>query len=337
MILEASRKYGLLLFLMFTFCTLHAKSIHDNTKSLGVIVRPPFRGELEFANRIQLAAKNLNCDAKIVTCSSPQNCNDEFDWLITLVPVMMSDPKDNQYLVLFDPVHHFFDNKGFLRQEYRRYRGYLTTYEDTETLKADVGESLICPTRWYPTVQSRSYRIVRPNQLFFFIGQWGERGFSKKYLTMQRLLSKKAYAKFYGNESFGKKYGSAFKGPINFNGETVLDLISECGVCLVLHSQVHIAHHIPSCRIFEAAASSAVIICDLNPFVMDHFGDSVLYIDQTRSGTEIFAQIEAHMNWIQEHPDEALLMAKKAHEIYKSCFLLEDQLQELFQFFRSQI
>jgi len=315
---------------------LHGQVDSSSEMTLLIIGRHNFRGEIEFAERIKLACKKLNWTAEITDMFSRSVIKNDYRFALVLAPGMDPNFKDNYYLVLFDPVHHYFDSRGRLLQGYSRYGAYLATYEDTEVLQASVGDDRIYPKRWYPTVHFIPYRVVVPDQLFYFIGQWGERAFSQKYQTMQRLLAQKSYTNFYGNETFGKRYRSAFKGPIAFDGEMTLDLISEKGVCLVLHSQAHIVNQIPSCRIFEAAASSAVIISDLNPFVVKHFGDSVLYIDQTRSGEEIFEQVDAHMDWIRKHQEEALQMARQAHDIFEANFLLEDQLIEFAQFYFSE-
>ena len=105
----------------------------------------------------------------------------------------------------------------------------------------------------------------------------------------------------------------------------------------MLHSESHHKYKIPSGRIFEAVAASAVVITDRNPFVMEHFGDSLLYIDQTLSGDEMFNQIDAHVMWIQNHPEEALEMAKRAHQIFEEKFLLEQQLLQFDEFHRSSL
>ena len=259
----------------------------------------------------------------------------KWNWSITLAPGKKYALKQNEYLIIFDPGNSYFYTDGHLMKKYSDYTGYLTTYENTEILLEDLGFNTerIYPKRWYPTAQYRPYKEVTPNELFYFIGEWGDRYFENRYKTLQCMLAQKSYTSLFGNPIHGEPYGKAFKGPIDFDGESVLDLISEKGVCLVLHSGSHLRHKIPSGRIFEAAAASAVIICDLNPFVIEHFGDSVLYIDQNLSGEELFEQIDANMHWIQEHPKEALEMARRAHQVFEERFLLENQLLDFDRFY----
>jgi hypothetical protein len=295
-------------------------------RSIHIILRTDYRGECEFAKRIQIACQNLGWQAHISDLSDIDQS--DYDWQLTLTPGKKSLSSKNDYLVLFDPVHHFFDSEGNLLEEYHNYAGYLTTYPYTA--------NSVYPKRWYPTVQYQRYKKVLPHSLFYFIGSWGNRYEEAKYITLQKELENMPYTHFFGTLFAGEPYPKAFRGPIAYDGQSVLDLISSLGICLVLHSDAHLQHAVPSGRIFEAAAASSVIICDKNPFVMEHFQDSVLYVDQNRSGLEMFKQIHTYVKWIQKYPDRACKMAKKAHEIFEEKFLLETQLLDFDQFHQSK-
>jgi len=105
--------------------------------------------------------------------------------------------------------------------------------------------------------------------------------------------------------------------------------MQECGIVLILHSETHLKGNAPTGRIFEAAAASCVVISDRHPFVIQEFGDSVLYIDQDESAEEMARQIESHLGWIQSHPAAAQEMAEKCHRIFEERFTLEQQLLRL--------
>ena len=312
---------------------MHSQEEARFKHSICVIVNESFRGEREFAERLRIAGENLNWKVEIVDLHSFKKTDCHFDWIFTLVPDKEASLSCDDYLVLFDPDHHYFNSDGHLKKKYLGYAGYLTTYENTDLLLEDIDKKRqYYPKKWYPSVQFRPYRQVTPTRLFYFIGHWGDRYNNNRYKTLQYKLAQTDYANLFGKPSFGISYGQAFKGDINYDGESVINFISDLGVCLVFHSKTHIQHEIPSGRIFEAAAASAVIISDLNPFIIKHFGDSVLYVNQELSGDEMFRQIDAHMSWIQNHPEEALAMAQRAHQIYKDNFLLENQLLDFNDF-----
>ena len=62
--------------------------------------------------------------------------------------------------------------------------------------------------------------------------------------------------------------------------------------------------------------------------------NSSLYVDHARD--DLFEQIDAHMRWIKENPEEAKLKALKAHEIFLKKFTLEKQLSKLYENFQIQ-
>lgn len=331
--LERSLKTIICLLYSLLLLPLGFLSAQEETPSICLIIRKYYRGEREFAERVRIAGERLNWKVKISDIHSFQSAHCHYDWILTLVPGKEFSFRYNDYLILFDPVNHYFNKDGRLNKKYQGYDGYLTTYENTDLLSEDIEKKeQFYPKRWYPTAHYRPYRKVTPTRLFYFIGNWGDRLFNQRYLIMQRALAQTNYVHIFGNPAVGKSYGKAFKGTINHDGESVINTISEMGVCLVLHSEIHIEHEIPSGRIFEAAAASAVIISDLNPFVMKHFGDAVLYVDQALSGEEMFKQIDAHMAWIQNHPEEALNMAQRAYQIFEENFLLENQLKDFSDF-----
>jgi phosphoglycerol transferase len=109
--------------------------------------------------------------------------------------------------------------------------------------------------------------------------------------------------------------------------------MKKAGVALVLHSGSHLRSHTITSRIFEAAAASCVIICDEHKFVKDNFGDSVLYIDVTKSPEEIFKQIDTHMQWILANPEKAIELARRSHKIFVDNFTLEKEVDKIKKFY----
>ena len=98
---------------------------------------------------------------------------------------------------------------------------------------------------------------------------------------------------------------------------------------LLLHHREHLAGGSPTNRIFEAAAANNVIISDAHPFIKQHFGDNVLYIDIDQNAESMFKQVDAHMQWILANPLQAQQKAANCNAIYKQKFILEKQLADL--------
>ncbi len=109
--------------------------------------------------------------------------------------------------------------------------------------------------------------------------------------------------------------------------------LNEYGIGLCVHSHYHIKAGIPSSRIFEIISSGAIAISDMNPFVKKYFGHNVLYFDQNASKEEIYKQIDAHVQWIRTHSNEAENLARNAHQILQQNFTTEKFVQDLLKAF----
>ncbi len=327
--------WGVFFFFVISYCSLFAGV---NNRKIGLIVRHGFRGEIVLAQRIKSACENLHWKADIIDIDNPEELKQEeytflspksekqhYDFVINLIPVDYRYPHCKNYLAIFHPAHHHFDKQGRLWKKFRRYDGYLITYApDPDKYQFDTPS-----LRWYPSVQKRAYQKVNPSHLFHLCCLWGNRFEEARFKNCLSLLDQESYMRLYGASFLRALYPHQYQGSIPFDEKTFYKLSSEAGITLVLHSSDHNAYGLPSGRIFEAAATSTVIICDENAFVRERFGDSVLYIDTNEDGLSMYRQIQKHMQWIGDHPIEALEKAKKAHSICTEQFAMEDQLLRL--------
>lgn len=148
-----------------------------------------------------------------------------------------------------------------------------------------------------------------------------------KYTELWKKLDKQDYFVVYGPKNSWENFKS-HAGYIPADGESYIKEIHKNGIYLIIHNEPHFKEGVPSGRIFEAAAAAAVIISDKHPFVEREFKDTVLYVDITRE--DLFEQIDAHMKWIQTHPEEAKTKARLAHAIFLQKFTEESQLARLY-------
>ena len=109
-----------------------------------------------------------------------------------------------------------------------------------------------------------------------------------------------------------------------FDDSIYFEAVRNSGIVLVVHSKEHYNSNFPTGRIFEAVASSAIVVSDDMKFVKDHFGDNILYYDPSASPEEIFLQIDNHMKWIKANPEKAREMARNANKILQEKFALEN-------------
>lgn len=144
---------------------------------------------------------------------------------------------------------------------------------------------------------------------------------TNKYTEMCKIIQQTNLLRLYGANPgpvFDKSYQKMLRTPSDIVKE-----INGCGISLVLHSDYHLAHAFTSSRLFESIAAGAAIICDMNPFVMKEFGDSIFYFDNNASIEEMAKQIIQHVAWIQAHPDEVREKVRRTQAIWKQSYSAE--------------
>lgn len=321
---------ALILFLLIGCSVLSAAE-----RSIGLLIKNEFIGETSSAYRIKSACNNIGWKADVINMNSPEELeNNEYDFVISLVPGSYKRPKCKNYLAVFHPLQHYFKRSGRFRKRYRSFDGYLLTYSpDALSKKKHFKNSCkFSYMPWCPTVQKVEYKKNDPKHLFHICSLWGNRFWNGNFKKCLSLLDKDPNTRFYGNPLFQEHYPKSYQGAIPFEGDSLYEVAAQAGIILIFHSSEHNTYGLPSGRIFEAAAASAVIISDQNSFVQENFGDSILYINTDEDGQSIYNQIQTHMEWIFANKTQALEKAKKAHAIYEEKFLLEDQLLRLEEF-----
>lgn len=304
---------------------------------IGIASASNYCGERELAWRIKIAGENLGWTVLLEENEGRQLQNiEDLDWVICLLP---ENPFPNSrcpnYLTIFHP-SNYLNRERSLLPFYEQYDGYLLTIQ-AEKMRANK-ELYSIP--FYPSVHSIPYQEVALNNLVIIIPVWGNRLIDPKFRILYKLLSRTGLVRFYGVERNADIIDAGYMGKIPFDGVSVIKVLQQHGITLVIHSDLHNEEGIPTSRIFEAAAASTVIISDENPFVKQHFGDSVFYINTSLTVRELYEQVLEHLNTIYADPEKALKMAKTAHQIFIDQFEMSDQLlklEKLHQTIKSKI
>lgn len=251
----------------------------------------------------------------------------------TIAPLPHTAPN---YLVLDQGPATYIAQDGskaeFINPMHYEFTGLLPAFKEIDLLKT-VYEASGKPYqgfRWAPTVHSNNYKFQGAHSVFYPGGAcMDETRNSDKYKQMFSLLDQTGYMEIYGWKNRWLHTPNSYKGFIPTDGVSILKINNAAGISLVLHAHEHFASATPTGRIFEAAAANTVIISDRHPFVVENFGDNVLYIDVSQDAQGMFKQIDEHVQWIKTHPAEAQHMAERCHEIFLKKFTLEEQMQRL--------
>ncbi|MBP2316245.1 glycosyltransferase family protein [Azospirillum soli] len=283
--------------------------------------------ETETMMRISIAAERLGIEAKPFR-TSEEILPFEPDFVLSLTH---QDPKLTPfptYGVVTAPSRFYMQTARFVRN-ILSYDAYFT-----------VSDTVV---RWLKDVQAGSGKTKAP--IGYYANTVHETGFVAPDLTNPQLayfgtnwdgqrhadlfdhLSRLPFMQFYGPAEGWRHVGPAYRGRVPFDGVSTLDVYRRCGVGLCLSMRDFEVEALPTNRIFEVTAAGALPIASRNPFIERHFGDSVLYIDPLASATEIARQIETHMTWVADHPEEALAKAKSCWSIFNGSLNQERMLE----------
>ena len=295
---------------------------------VGIVSSAHYCGEREVGWRIKKAAEKLGWNVLLDETKGRRiDQIGGLDFAIHLIPYIKPIRQcTHNFLTVFHPFNYITD-QGSLVSSYKRFNGFLLAIEPAEMFLNSLHRLYWIP--FYPTVDARPFDKLPLRNLATMLPVWGNRLTDPKFKNFYSILCAGAFTKFYGLTDGDGMVATHYMGPIPFDGESVLDVLQENGIVLILHSDIHNQNGIPTSRIFEAAAASAVIISDCNPFVQNNFGDSVYYIDTDLSAEEIYAQVENHMKSIWANPEQAWSRAEKAHQIFSDRFQMTDQLLKL--------
>jgi Glycosyl transferases group 1 len=335
--------------------------------NVGIIVQKSTLGDREIAQRYKIAAEQLGWNAyvfkykatlgrywitaSIVKCiTSVISYFFKPDFFIvqypSYYPVLPAHPP--KYLTIFGNIdaelQHIVslvkkEPQGFINdyQYIGDYDGYIDVNKKHDWLTPanikllshteNINEKVIINS--YPSTFSTQLAKLEYKQLFYCGGNWDSFRSSDFFKGIMLGLKQKGYLNIYGPEKTWEFTGDAYKGYLPDDGYSLVKMIQDSGISLIVHSEFHNLHGIPSGRIFEAAAAGSVIISDQNQFVKDEFSACVNFIDFTMSQKKVIEQIDHFVRWAQNNPEEAFKQAACAHKTFMEKFTLEKLLLKL--------
>ncbi len=290
--------------------------------------RFPF-AERELALRMQSALRGKGWDAIIAHRAMEIDAFDP-DLVVSLHP--QATPKLTRHLTVachWNPPAIHGAHRTFLQNE-RSYDGWLTAGDGMRRYVAD----FVWPTArplltapMYPSSQALALEpTLGPDSRLFYIGSnWD----GKRYPVMLSRLAAAGVLALHGRRDRWEHLADAFVEEIPFDGRSVMEKAHRCGLGLCLHLPSHAAAGIPNMRIFELSAAGVLTIADRHPFILEAFGDSVLYVDLSVGEAEAAEQILDRVAWARSHPVQGRAMARAAQAIFLERFSLDVLLEAL--------
>jgi phosphoglycerol transferase len=290
----------------------------------------PLVAETELIERFIIALHNLGWQvAKVVTSDDIMRFRPDF-----VLTTHYSSPKLTGVPTLglmTNPPEYFRDGPDHIRN-ILSYDGYLAgsprISEYLSDLTFPTGKKV--PITDFPFLLSTHEtefveRPPAPYRLFYV----GTRLDPRRHESLFERLSKVVPLDVYGPPNHWAGIDCSHKGGIRADGRSLLVKLRESGAALCIHTKEHRAWELPTMRVFEAAASGAVILADEIPFVREHFGDVILPVDADQPIERVVEQVSEHVAWINDHPRQAAEMARQAHAIFCGKFSLERMFERL--------
>lgn len=284
--------------------------------------------ERELVERIAIAARRKGWHCRIIRTA------DEIEAMApdAVVSLHHEAPKLTEFPTfgcLWNPPV-FFQHDQRALDRVLSYDGFLVAGPGMERFVRDMVLATGKPVHtapFYPTTHALALEpAAGPDSRLFYVGaNWDGR----RYAAVLRELAAAGVLLAFGAEERWRHLDAGYGGPLPFDGETLIRTAHRCGIGLCLHLPAHAGSGIPNMRIFELAAAGAVAVSDRHPFVVDTFGDSVLYVDTGLSDAALAAAIAAHVDWVRAHPAEARAMAARAQAVFLNSLTLDRLLDPL--------
>ena len=275
---------------------------------------------------------------------------DELDFVITTHYVSHKSLDAFYYHALWNPPEiplnldeytdyvsdNYLMNDDYLTYDMGGMTGHLKTILMNKNRNLD-GASML--TASFPKSSMLEVKLENP-KMFYCGMNWDKLVHNEnRHEGLFKLLDETEKVKFFGPDIM-KNWGGirpwkgykCYQYPIPWDGFSILKEINECGVCLVISSDIHRRAGAVTNRAYEACAAGAVMISDNNEFMKEHFSDAALFIYYNRKDPkDTFRQIMEKYEWIITHKEEAKQLVKRAQEIFKEKFALDRQLLGIVQ------
>lgn len=280
------------------------------------------RAEEEFARRMQIAVGRLGHDMRILV-EPTEIGRYRPDLVLSLHTRFPKLSEHKTFGCMWNPPS-FFANDPKLVRNVISYDYHLVAGAAVRQYLEDLSFGLqrrFDTQPFYPSSQATAFRPFGGQERR--LGYIGTNWDGLRYVSLMRSLARRGFTRFFGPAESWHYVGDAFAGSIPFDGFSLIDTLADCGIGLCLNRPEHVFYGIPTMRVFEAAASSSIIVSDEHPFVREFFGDCAYFIDTTLPNNELVEQLTQIVSEVNAAPAAANERARAAHAIFAKRFALE--------------
>lgn len=135
----------------------------------------------------------------------------------------------------------------------------------------------------------------------------------------------------YGPPKAWEHMPNQYRGSLPFDGESVIRTLNRHGAVLALHKAAHVEEGTPSMRVFEGCAAKSLIFTEPMQQLVDIFGDTLQYVEPTRSPRAAARAIADTLHRYRKDPRLLAETLGQANVIFQSKVCLERLLSELVE------
>jgi phosphoglycerol transferase len=144
-----------------------------------------------------------------------------------------------------------------------------------------------------------------------------------------RALAEVLELNVYGPPNAWKHMPDQYRGPIPFDGESVIGTLNRHGAVLAVHNAAHADENTPSMRVFEGCAAKCLVFTDPMTPLIDVFNDSLKYVELYRSPRAIARTVKHTIERYRNAPSLFFETVERANAIFRSEVSLERLLSDL--------
>lgn len=316
-------------------------------------------GEWSSSQYIKQAAKNLGWEAKIFY-ATPLGNDESFLAFDPDFVIIQGNNIDDSYHLFFGPIgnhrskKYFYYNTSFIARDnlngtvnftdfynnfFPAYIKFVARSDATIFVSKEIElfqdlykqmQKEFVTLRFFPLTHSVEFSPAEANKIFIYGVNWDNLRRGEKYRNFFQILGQNEDISVYGRYHKFLDLKEYYQGFIKGDADSVIETIRKNGIYLLMHNdETQIKTGTPTNRIFEAIAANVIIISDKHPFVVENFGNNILYFDHEADAETMAKQVIEHIKWVKANPEKAKIMANNCHKIFHEKFTMEKQLVKL--------
>lgn len=123
----------------------------------------------------------------------------------------------------------------------------------------------------------------------------------------------------------------AYRGPIPFDGRSLVQTLNRHGIVLALHKREHVEEETPSMRVFEACSARCAVITERMQAFSALWGDDLHYVDPQASPRRVASEVADIVARYRADPSLFERQATRVHDAFRERASLQHLLGALLQ------